>query len=151
VNDVTTQGFSIGINYYVNDRLGLNGNYSWNQLVSDLDDPIIPAFNTPEHKFNLGVTARDLSLGNGKNTWGFGVNYRWVQGFLFEGSPQFTGFVPTYDLVDAQVNCRIDPLNTTFKLGASNLLVNEHIETYGGPFVGRMAYISALFEFNHKD
>lgn len=151
LNDVTTQGFSIGLNYYFDDRFGVNGNYSWNQLVSDLDDPIIPAFNTPEHKFNLGFTGRDLELGSGANTWGFGVNYRWVEGFLFEGSPQFTGFVPTYDLLDAQINCRIDAFNTTFKVGGSNLLQNLHIETYGGPFVGRMAYISALFEFNHKD
>ena len=28
------------------------------------------------------------------------------------------------------------------KAGASNLLKNEHIETYGGPTVGRLAYIS---------
>jgi iron complex outermembrane receptor protein len=43
-------------------------------------------------------------MGSGKNTLGFNVNYKWIQGFIFEGSPQFTGLVPTYDLVDAQVN-----------------------------------------------
>ena len=149
INEVQTQGASIGLNYYMNNQFMLSGNYSWNELVkTDEDDPIIPAFNTPKHKFNLGITARDLEL-DGKSTWGFGVNYKWIEGFLFEGSPQFTGFVPTYDLLDAQVNVVVEPWNTTIKLGGSNLLENIHIEAYGGPYVGRMLYGSLIYEFNH--
>lgn len=149
INEVQTQGASIGLNYYIDNQFMLSGNYSWNELVkTDEDDPIIPAFNTPKHKYNLGITARDLKL-HGKSTWGFGINYKWIQGFLFEGSPQFTGFVPTYDLLDAQVNVVVEPLNTTIKLGGSNLLQNIHIEAYGGPFVGRMIYGSLVYEFNH--
>ena len=149
INEVQTQGASIGLNYYMNNQFMLSGNYSWNELVkTDEDDPIIPAFNTPKHKYNLGITARDLEL-DGKSTWGFGVNYKWIQGFLFEGSPQFTGFVPTYDLLDAQVNVVVEPWNTTIKLGGSNLLENIHIEAYGGPYVGRMLYGSLVYEFNH--
>ncbi|MAI23439.1 MAG: TonB-dependent receptor [Crocinitomicaceae bacterium] len=150
INEVQTQGASIGLNYYLNNQFMLTGNYSWNELVkTDEDDPIIPAFNTPKHKFNLGITARDLEL-DGKSTWGFGVNYKWIQGFLFEGSPQFTGLVPTYDLLDAQINVVVEPWNTTIKLGGSNLLQNIHIEAYGGPFVGRMLYGSLIYEFNHR-
>ena len=149
INEVQTQGASIGLNYYIDNQFMLSGNYSWNELVkTDEDDPIIPAFNTPRHKYNLGITARDLKL-QGKSTWGFGINYKWIQGFLFEGSPQFTGFVPTYDLLDAQVNVVLEPLNTTIKVGGSNLLQNIHIEAYGGPFVGRMLYGSLVYEFNH--
>lgn len=152
-NEVQTQGFAIGLNYYVNDKIGISGNYSWNQLLkADPDDPIIPAFNTPEHKFNLSFTGRNLKsgLGDGKNTWGYGVNYKWVQGFVFEGSPQFTGFVPTYDLVDAQMNYRIDAISTTFKLGASNLLNNQQFQTYGGPRIGRLGYFSILYELSRN-
>jgi outer membrane receptor protein involved in Fe transport len=149
INEVQTQGASIGVNYYIDNQFVISGNYSWNELVkTDEDDPIIPAFNTPKHKYNLGITARDLKL-HGKSTWGFGINYKWIQGFLFEGSPQFTGFVPTYDLLDAQVNVIIEPWSTTFKVGGSNLLENIHIEAYGGPFVGRMLYGSLIYEFNH--
>jgi hypothetical protein len=82
------------------------------------------------------------------NTWGFSVNYKWVQGFLFEGSPQFTGFVPTYDMVDAQVNMNVAAIRTNIKLGCSNLLNNMRIQTYGGPAIGRMAFVSFLYEFN---
>ena len=150
INEVKTQGASMGLQYYLDENFSLTGNYSWNKLVkTNEDDPIIPAFNTPEHKFNLGITARGLDAGN-KNSWGFGVNYRWVQPFVFEGSPQFTGAIPQYDLVDAQLNFYVDQINTTFKVGGSNLLSNIHIETYGGPSVGRLAYVSILYDFNQK-
>ena len=151
INTVRTTGASIGANWYVGDHWMISGNYSWNRLVkTDEDDPIIPAFNTPEHKYNLGVSTRDLRLREA-STWGFGVNYKWVQGFVFEGSPQFTGFVPTFDLLDIQANARIDALNLTIKAGASNVLENLHIETYGGPTVGRLAYLSLLYEVDTRN
>ena len=150
-NKVTTQGFSAGINYYFGDYFVFNGNYSWNKLNKAFpDDPIIPAFNTPEHKFNIGLSGRNMSikLGDKKLRYlGFNINYKWVQGFLFEGSPQFTGFIPSYQLIDAQVNLKVKKLNTTFKLGASNLLNNLHFETYGGPRIGRLAYFTILYEY----
>ena len=148
LNQVQTQGASLGFNYFIDDHFTLNGNYSWNKLVkTDEDDPIIPAFNTPEHKYNVGLTARGLD-GREKDKWGFGLNYRWVQGFVFEGSPQFTGFVPSYDLLDVQANYKFDGPGLTVKAGASNLLRNEHIETYGGPTVGRLAYLSLALDVN---
>ncbi|WP_282780810.1 TonB-dependent receptor [Phaeodactylibacter xiamenensis] len=145
---VTTQGFSVGLNYYFADYFSLNGNYSYNAIVSASDDPIIPAFNTPEHKYNIGFSGRNIRMGKIKN-WGFNINYKWVEGFLFEGSPQFTGFVPSYGLLDGQVNYNFNDLNTTLKIGASNILNNEVFQTYGGPRVGRLAYISLLYEWKN--
>jgi outer membrane receptor protein involved in Fe transport len=144
---VTTQGFSIGANYYFAKNYSLNGNYSWNKLQSGSSDPIIPAYNTPENKFNFGITGRDLTLKNLKSVkFGFGVNYKWIEGFIFEGSPQFTGLIPTYDLVDAQINANIPKWHATLKIGASNILDNKVYQVYGGPRVGRLAYISVQFE-----
>jgi outer membrane receptor protein involved in Fe transport len=166
-NQVITQGASIALSYYFKNKYTVTGNYSWNKLQkTNADDPIIPAFNTPEHKFNLGFSARDLGkpkLGH----FGFSLNYKWIQGFIFEGSPQFTGIVPTYDMFDAQVSYRIPSNFVTFKLGVSNLFGikpffddgtvgerfenafdNKNIQVYGGPRVGRMAYLSILFEWN---
>lgn len=152
-SEVRTRGASIGLNYYLGDLI-LSGNYSWNDLVKDAqEDPIIPAFNTPEHKFNLGLGGRDLSLnilGLEIDHFGFNINYKWVEGFIFEGSPQFTGFVPSYDLLDAQINYHFTRANTTLKIGGMNLLNNKHFETYGGPRIGRLTYISLLYEFKKK-
>ena len=148
-NEVTTQGFSIGLNYYFGKYFMANGNYSWNRLNKTFDDdPIIPAYNTPEHKYNLGISGRDIPLGFAD--FGFNINYKWIEGFLFEGSPQFTGFVPSYDLLDAQINFKFDKINTTFKIGASNILDNQQFQTYGGPRIGRLAYASILYEFTKR-
>lgn len=149
-NQVTTQGFSIGLNYFLPKNLSLNGNYSYNNLLKTVeDDPIIPAFNTPKHKFNLGLSGRDMNLvfGGWKiKHFGFNINYKWIEGFLFEGSPQFTGFIPSYDLLDAQINFRFSKIDTTIKIGASNILNNLSFQTYGGPRIGRLAYITLTYE-----
>ncbi|MCB0261490.1 MAG: TonB-dependent receptor, partial [Calditrichaeota bacterium] len=150
---VTTQGFSVGLNYYFANYYVVNGNYSFNKLNTATDDPIIPAFNTPEHKYNIGISGRNIPLSLGGlriPDFGFSVNYKWIEGFLFEGSPQFTGFIPTYDLLDAQINWYSKRINTTFKLGASNILDNQVFQTYGGPRIGRLAYFSVLYEFKKK-
>ncbi|MCC6252288.1 MAG: TonB-dependent receptor [Bacteroidia bacterium] len=181
---ITSQGLSIGLNYYFATKLALNTNYSWNVLnLSGKDDQIIPAFNTPENKFNIGINGRDLvtDISWGKiikglpdfsiKHWGFNINYKWVQGYTFTGSPQFTGYLPTYDMVDAQINLKVPLLNCTFKLGASNLMglqqlfdntesnfskriynafKNKPYQVFGGPAIGRLAYFSILFEWNKK-
>jgi len=145
---ITTQGFSIGVNCYLNNQFTVNSNYSWNKLNKLSDDPIIPAFNTPENKFNIGINGKEIDialLGIGKIS--FNTNYKWVQGFTFEGSPQFTGFIPSYGLLDLQITKEISKLDLAIKMGASNILNNKVIQVYGGPFIGRMAYLSLSFDF----
>ncbi|TVR87918.1 MAG: TonB-dependent receptor [Saprospirales bacterium] len=146
VERVTTQGFSVGANYYVGSYYSVSGNYSWNRLNTDVDDPIVPAFNTPEHKFNIGFNGRGIPGGRNLDL-GFGVNYSWTEGFLFEGSPQFTGPIESYGLLDAQVSAGFTNYNTALKIGASNVLNNKVFHTYGGPRIGRMAYVSLLYDF----
>lgn len=149
---VRTQGLSVGLNYYLGDHLTFGGNYSWNELAkTDESDPVIPAFNTPKNKYNFSLTARNYKFNSeSKDVFGASINYKWIQGFLFEGSPQFTGFVDSYDLVDAQINYTLDRAHMTFKLGCSNLLNNMQVQTYGGPRIGRLAYFSVLYEFQKR-
>jgi len=148
---ITTQGFAIGIDYYIGDHYGVNGNYSWNKLNKESNDPVIPAYNTPENKFNLGFRGRDISIKKLKlNGLGFNVNYKWIQGFIYEGSPQFTGSIPTYSLLDLQMNKIFEKPNITFKLGASNIVNNKVLQVYGGPYIGRMIYASISFDSINK-
>ena len=150
---VTTQGFAIGLNYYFKRYYQLTGNYTWSKLNTETDDEIIPAFNTPEHKYNISLSGRDvpIRLGNLRSdNFGFNINYKWIDSFLFEGSPQFTGIIPEYNLLDIQLNYEFEKINTTLKIGASNILDNRHFETVGGPLVGRLAYAKLTFEFDKK-
>lgn len=144
-DQVTTQGFSLGLNYYFWDYYMLSGNYTWNVLNTASDDPIIPAFNTPENKFNISLSGRDMSFWKFKN-FGFNVTYKWIEGFLFEGSPQFTGYIDTYDLLDAQISYAFPKQGINLKLGSSNVLNNKVFQVYGGPRVGRLTYFSIAYE-----
>lgn len=146
--NVQTTGAGLALNYYIGKHLMASGNYNWNSLIkSDENDPIIPAFNTPEHKFNLALSGRDYKLLKKKDhTFGFSANFKWIDRFMFEGSPQFTGEVPSYSLLDLQMNYTVPAINTNFKLGCSNALDNMAIQTYGGPRIGRLAYFSVLYE-----
>ena len=79
---------------------------------------------------------------------GAGVNYKWVEGFLFEGSPQFTGSISSYGLVDAQCsftqirNKNEKKTTITYKIGASNALNNQVYQVFGGVLVEGWAYLS---------
>src|SRR5690606_3980977 len=117
---VTTQGFSMALSYFFKKHYTLSGNYSWNVIdLRNADEEIIPAFNTPPHKFNLAFSGRDIPI-KFKNVrslhWGYGINYKWVQGFTFTGSPQFTGAIPSYGMLDVQVNKHVPKIYCTFKV-----------------------------------
>ena len=147
---VHTRGVSIQLSYFFRKYYTLSGNYTYNELDRrGSTDDLIPAFNTPRHKFNIGFGGRDIQMRLGKlklRNWGFNVNYKLVEGFLFEGSPQFTGSIPSYDMLDAQINYMWKKAHLTFKLGAQNLLNNKVYQVYGGPRVGRLAYFSIQFD-----
>ncbi len=147
-DQIMTYGVSVGFNYYFIRNFSLNGNYSWNKInLLGSTDPIIPAYNTPEHKFNVGVSGSNIKLGKAKG-FGFNITYKWIQGFEFEGSPQFTGAIPTYSLLDAQINWEVKKIYSTFKLGGSNLISNRNYQAYGGPGIGRLIYGSVLIDIN---
>ena len=152
-DEVTTQGITVGVQYFFRKYLGFNANYSWNKLDRHgSTDPLIPAFNTPENKYNFGISGRDIDTKLGGFSilhWGYSINYKYQDGFVFEGSPQFTGYVPSYGMVDGQVSKKIPVWHSTIKLGASNLLNNKVIQVYGGPRVGRLAYLSIVFELDN--
>ena len=151
---VSTQGLSAGVSYFFAREFSVGGNWSYNVLDRrGSKDPLIPAFNTPRHKFNLMFGASDIKrkfqlAGKERQIQniGFNINLKYVEGYRFEGSPQFTGDVPSYYMLDAQVSKMIPKWKSTLKLGASNLTNNMVFQVYGGPRIGRMAYISLTYE-----
>lgn len=167
---VTTRGATLGVVWYRN-KVTWSANYSYNQLTSGADDPIIPAFNTPRNKFNAGFTGHDRKLPfvRARNL-SYGLNWKYVEGFTFEGSPQFTGPITSYDMVDVQLSWKFPAKRLTAKVGASDLfglvpLFDDRIPAsdrvdrawnndvylvYGGPLVGRLAYVQLVYEFDQR-
>lgn len=169
-SQVTTQGVNAGMTWY-RPKLTYTFNYSYNRLTSGADDPIIPAFNTPRNKFNAGFSARERKIPFTKlNRFGYGLNWKYVEGYSFEGSPQFSGPIPSYDMVDAQINVSFPKDHLTLKVGGSNLfgLVpffdntvpsderlnrawnNDVYLVYGGPRIGRLAYVQISYELDKR-
>ena len=142
--NVLSYGATVGLAYYFNRHWSAKANFTYSEMdTAALEDPIIPGFNTPKHKLNFGVEAKDIY-----EQWGFGFNYKWCQGFIWE-SPFADGFVPSYALLDAQVRYSMPEWNSALKIGASNLLNNIHIEAYGGPRVGRLFYVSWTYDLQN--
>ena len=143
--DITfTTGISMGLTYFMNRNVTVTGNYSWNRIFKQSDDPLIPAYNTPEHKFNIGLNLRELQFLNASN-WSLGTNFRWVEGFTFESSPQFTGRIPAQIHLNGQISKGFPKINLTAKISGSNLLNRRQNGLYGAPLVGRFILGSLYF------
>ena len=120
-----------------------SANYTWTDLnTKNLSDPIIPGFNTPNHKFNIGLSAKKIWKG-----FGFNTNFKWVGNYQWESSFG-DGKVPSFHLWDIQVNYEFPKWFTLFA-GGSNITNNRHIEAYGSPMIGGTGYAGILFNLEH--
>ena len=138
---VRSMGATIGLVYYLNDKYSASLNYNWAKLVDDdLDDPIIPGFNTPEHKINIGVKGRNVYKG-----LGFSANFQWVDKYLWR-STFGDGIIPSYSFLDLQLSYEVPKWYSTFRVGASNVYNFKRQEAYGAPRIGTMVYGSVTFD-----
>lgn len=139
-NDVYTYGGTVGLNYFFKTFIA-SGNYTYSDIdTSGLDDGIIPGFNTPKHKFNIGLDGNKVY----KN-FGFSTRFRWNDSFRWESSFG-DGDVPSYYTVDAQVNYEFPIIRSTLRIGASNLLDAKVRQAYGSPEIGRLVFTSWTFK-----
>lgn len=72
---------------------------------------------------------------------GFNVAYRWSDSYFWEASFG-DGQVPSYSVLDAQVNITVPSIKSNFKVGASNLLGDEYFTAFGTGYVGSQYYLS---------
>ena len=137
---VDTQGIDLGLNLYLNSELVLDFTYSWFdfdvQELGVLNSPIIP--NAPENKFAAGITY------NG-DRWGGSLKYRWVDDFEWEAGA-FAGPVPSYSVVNLSGNYNLNE-RVTLGLNVSNLLEDEHWESFGGDIIERRALGYVAFKW----
>jgi outer membrane receptor protein involved in Fe transport len=139
---VKSWGVGLGINYKFYKGFIFNGNYSWADYDADLaaGSEFEVGFNTPRNKFTIGVNNREVV----KNL-GFDISYRWQQEFKWESSFAHA-IIPTFGVIDAQINYKVKSIKSMFKLGASNLFGKDYITNGGGPWVGKMYYIGITFD-----
>jgi outer membrane receptor protein involved in Fe transport len=139
---IQSYGFGLGLTYNLPKGYSLSGNYSYADFsVDEVPGRVYNAgFNTPNNKFNVGVSNRKLT----KNL-GFNVNFRWQEGFEWFSSFG-TWSVPEFGVIDAALSYRVSPIKSIVKLGGTNLGGGDYRTNLGGPFVGQMYYVSITFD-----
>ncbi|SFQ27481.1 TonB-dependent receptor [Hymenobacter arizonensis] len=138
---VQSHGAGITATYAFSPAFTLNSNYSFNDLITkNFKEGTQSFFNTPRHKFNLGIDGQTL-----ERKLSYNVNYRWADAFLYE-STFATGTVPVAQTMDAQVGYTFKSLHTTLQVGGTNLLNAQNLQVYGAPSIGRIGYFGLLFD-----
>ncbi|MFU8859479.1 MAG: TonB-dependent receptor domain-containing protein [Cyclonatronaceae bacterium] len=137
--EVHAHGAVLGFDYNLPQNYQIGFNYNWNKLISGLGT-FQNDFNTPEHKFNIMFSNRRVT-----QNLGFNITYRWQDAFRWESSFAFAD-VPAVSMLDAQVTYRVPHVNTTVKVGGSNVLNESYILSGGGPSVGAIYYISLTYD-----
>ncbi|MBU3011490.1 TonB-dependent receptor [Polaribacter vadi] len=139
--DISSYGASIGLNTKVLNGFSLGLNYTYAKFDFDQStDPDFEAgFNTPEHKVKVQFGKTDLF-----ENFGFNVNLRWQDEYLWESSFHDT-VIEDRTVLDAQVNYTIPKWKSVVKLGGANLTGQEYFSAPGVGAIGSQYYISWTF------
>lgn len=147
-------GWGIGLDYLIGRGYTLTGNVTQNVLLNEdklreSDPSFITFFNSPEYRFNVGFSNRDI----GRTGWGFGLTFRHQTEFLWNGSigtPAVNvgrySIIPAYSTFDAQVSKKIPAFKSIVKLGGTNIGNKLYTTGWGNPSVGGMYYVSITFD-----
>ncbi|ALW83838.1 TonB-dependent receptor [Hymenobacter sedentarius] len=140
-SQVYNYGGSLGLRYELPRGYLAGANTTFTRLDrTESGDGLEDGFNTPCWAYNL-------SLGNEKayRNLGFGLNYRWQQGY-YSQTFLVSGNVAAYGTLDAQISYTMPAQHLRYKLGGSNVL-NHYYQSYlGGPSVGGLYYLSLTYE-----
>jgi iron complex outermembrane receptor protein len=136
--DISSYGASVGLSAKVLGNFDLSGNYTY--AKQDFDQAKNPSFetnfNTPEHRAKVSFGNTDLF-----RNFGFNVAWKWSDEFFWEQTFG-DGVVPSYHVLDAQVNLRMPEWKSSFKVGASYLLGDEYFTAFGTGYIGSQYYVS---------
>lgn len=134
-----SDGFGVSLTYTLPNNFVVTSNYTYTTFTGKQPEGFITAFNTPKNRINLGVSNNKLT----KNL-GFNINVSYQDDFVWE-SLYGTATMPTYTLLNAQLNYKLQALKTIVKIGGTNIGGSDYRTSFGSPFIGQTYYISLLF------
>ena len=133
-NKVKTHGYGISVNYLMNDLTASANFYS--DKITDVPDGFVASYNTPAYRFNIGLSSAGLGK---QKKFGFGVQYRWQDSFMFENDFA-NGNVDAFSTLDAQVSYKILKNKCQLRIGGTNLLNHYYKTAFGNPEMGGLYY-----------
>lgn len=143
-DNVVSQGFGANIEYSLWNNYRTYLNYQWMDFEQKSNDTehgfIVPAFNTPPNRINLGISKSNIGGG-----LGFDFALRWVDEYDFI-SPMGKGFIESFTTMDASLFYKYKGFN--FTLAGSNVTKNEYKTVYGGPRVGALYTLGVRWDLD---
>lgn len=145
-NTYFSYGSALRLSYNFFKTYSISGNLNFNDLKTQTQSDIfITGFNTPKWSANLQFGNRELF----KN-FGFNVVWKWQENYKWE-SPLATGNVLSFNTFDAQVSYKLPKINTSVKLGGTNILNTRYFQYAAGPTIGALYYFSLTYDLKFKD
>ncbi|NNE01620.1 MAG: TonB-dependent receptor [Eudoraea sp.] len=136
--DINSYGATLGVDVKIFGDFDLGANYTYSEI--DFDQAAFPDFrtnfNTPNHKVKASFGNTELF-----ENFGFNVNYRWSDTYFWQATFA-DGDIPSYSILDAQINYAVPSIKSIFKLGGSNILGEEYFSAVGTGNVGSIFYVS---------
>ena len=136
--NIDSYGATIGVDMKVFGNFDLGVNYTYAEF--DFNQAAFPDFrtnfNTPNHKVKASFGNTELF----KN-FGFNVNYRWSDTYFWQATFA-DGQLPSFTVLDAQINYSVPDIKSVFKVGGSNILGEEYFSAVGTGGVGSIFYVS---------
>ena len=143
--EVKTYGFGLSFDYSLANHYNVFLN-TYSDVLTDVPANFQDYFNTPKYRVNLGVG--NTGMGR-KQAFGFNVIAHWQDAFTFDGDLA-TGPVSAFTTLDAQVNYKLEKINSVIKLGGTNILNQYYKNGYGNPEIGGLYYVSFGFNLSKK-
>ncbi|MBA3648177.1 MAG: TonB-dependent receptor [Chitinophagales bacterium] len=143
-NIVNVDGIEASVSYAFPKGFLLSGNLTF--IRSNITpEKLLPGLRTPPLKSNV-----TLSKTNAFRNIGFMINWRWTDAIArWDNLNDITNIdnsLPAVNIIDAEVSYHFTKLNTTLKIGASNLFNYYHQDYPGGSSIGGIYYVSFLYE-----
>lgn len=132
---VKANGYGAGFEWNVVKNYMFTAN-AFSDKLKDVPAGLVTFFNTPEIRYNLGLSSNDVYKG-----WGFNVNYRWQDKINWEGTFG-SGEVPAYGTLDGMISYKFKAINSLLKIGATNFVNKYYRTSFGNPEVGGLYYVS---------
>ncbi len=139
--DVKSLGATFGVSTKIFGNFDVEGNYTFAEQIFDEESApdFRTNFNTPKHKVKLSFGHTEVH-----RNFGFNINYRWSDSYVWQASFA-DGFVPSFSVVDAQVNYKIPAYKSMIKVGATNIGGEDYFTAFGTGLIGSQYYVSLIF------
>ncbi|MDQ6902212.1 MAG: TonB-dependent receptor, partial [Bacteroidota bacterium] len=138
---VKNYGFAFGVTYNIYKTYSASFNANYNKLSqTNPNDPLIPGFNTPNWATNFSFGNREVTKHVGFNVvWHYQNSFYWQN--LFGN-----GNISAYHTVDAQVTYSAPKINSSFKLGGTDILNHKYSQYIGGPTISALYYVTWVLD-----